>query len=37
MARLEIAAERAQLRADEDARRDRIVPEELDRAVGGRA
>ena len=34
MARLEIAAERAQLRADEDARRDRIEPEDLDRAVG---
>lgn len=37
MARLEIAAERAQLSADEDARRDHIEPEELDRAVGGRA
>jgi hypothetical protein len=39
MARLEIAAERAQLRADEDARRDRgeAAPEILDRAVGGRA
>ena len=37
MVRLEIAAERAQLRADEDARRDRIEPEDLDRAVGGRA
>lgn len=39
MARLEIAAERAQLRADEDARRDRgeLEPEVLDRAVGGRA
>ena len=39
MARLEIAAERAQLRADEDARRDRAeaTPEILDRAVGGRA
>ena len=39
MARLEIAAERAQLRADEDARRDRgeAKPEILDRAVGGRA
>lgn len=37
MARLEMAAERAQLRADEDARRDRIEPEDLDRAVGGRA
>ena len=39
MARLEIAAERAQLRADEDARRDRsdLDPEVLDQAVGGRA
>ncbi|MFT5486103.1 MAG: hypothetical protein ACI9JL_000983 [Paracoccaceae bacterium] len=39
MARLEIAAERAQLRADEDERRDRstLEPEVLDRAVGGRA
>lgn len=39
MARLEIAAERAQIRADEDARRDRdeVEPEMLDRAVGGRA
>ena len=39
MARLEIAAERAQLRADEDAKRDRgeAVPEILGRAVGGRA
>ena len=36
-ARLQIAAERAQLRADEDARRDRIEPEDLDQAVGGRA
>ena len=37
VARLEIAAERAQLRADEDTRRDRIEPEDLDQAVGGRA
>lgn len=39
MARLEIAAERAQLRADEDARRDRgeLEPEVPGRAVGGRA
>lgn len=39
MARLEIAAERAQLRADEEAKRDRgeVDPEVLDRAVGGRA
>ena len=39
MARLEIAAERAQLRADDDARRDQgaLEPEVLDRAVGGRA
>jgi hypothetical protein len=39
MARLEIAAERAQLRADEDARRDRsdLDPEVLDQADGGRA
>ena len=37
MARLEIAAERAQVRADEDARLDQVEPEDLDRAVGGRA
>lgn len=39
MARLEIAAERAQLRADEDERRDRgmLEPEVLEQAVGGRA
>lgn len=39
MARLEIAAERAQLRADDDARRDReqAEAEVPDRAVGGRA
>jgi|GEM_PF-1127077 len=39
MARLEIAAERAQLRAGEDAKRDRAeaTPQILDRAVGGRA
>ncbi|MEX2454736.1 MAG: hypothetical protein WD470_08525 [Rhodospirillaceae bacterium] len=36
MARLEIAAERAQLRADADARRTAIEPAELERAVGGR-
>jgi len=37
MARLEIAAGRAQVRADEDARLDQVEPEDLDRAVGGRA
>jgi hypothetical protein len=39
IARLEIAAERAQLRADGDSRRDRgeAEPEVLDQAVGGRA
>ena len=39
MARLEIAAERAQLRADDDARRDRerMETEVPERAVGGRA
>lgn len=39
MARLEIAAERAQFRADEDSRRDRgeVESEVLDQAVGGRA
>lgn len=39
MARLEIAAERAQLRADDDARRDRerAEAEVPDQAVGGRA
>ena len=39
MARLEIAAERAQFRADEASRRDRgeVDPEVLDQAVGGRA
>jgi len=39
MARLEIAAERAELRADETAKQDRvgIEPEVLDQAVGGRA
>jgi hypothetical protein len=37
MARLEIAAERAQVRADEDARLDQVKPEDLHRAVGGRA
>ena len=37
MARLEIAAERANLRADDDVLHDRIEPEELDRAVGGHA
>lgn len=39
MARLEIAAERAQIRAGEDQRRDQseLEPEMLDQAVGGRA
>ncbi len=37
MARLEIAAERAQLRADADARRVTLEPAVLERAVGGRA
>lgn len=37
MARLEIAAERAQLRADADARKAAIEPAVLERAVGGRA
>ena len=37
MARLEIAAERAQLRADADARRVTLEPAFLERAVGGRA
>jgi hypothetical protein len=35
MARLEIAAERAQVRADEDARLDQVEPEDLVGPLGG--